>query len=205
MAVQDDSGITIMPIISMEVNDLVSALSAGANRDLGTVLLVPEMVITSENTPPSLPDSVPAVMTSFSLVPSGSYKFRYKETRFLKLYYLLERNSAWEFGELMILNQASATADDAITPVSEPTQPVVPPDPTAPTLTIMKNVLMWSSDLGDSGSLGVDLSAMQDPVTINKDMMFGIAFKTTTATPAVFPVLRAAIALELPVVVPPTP
>jgi hypothetical protein len=193
-----------MSVISIETTALIAAISAGANRDLGSVLLVQPSTITSEPTPPTLPAAVPAVMTSFSLVQSDSYKFRFNTTRFLKLYYLLERNSAWEFGEMLILNQASATPDDGVTPTNENTQPSVPSDPTPPTLTVLKNVLLWTNDLGDSGSLGVDLSAIADPSTTNKDMMFGIAFKITTNTPAVFPVIRAAVALELPVVVPPT-
>jgi hypothetical protein len=182
--------------ITVDLDMLTAALAAGANRDLGSVLLRLTPPPTSEALPPAVPNQVPSVMPSFALVPSSAYEFLFKDTRFLRLPYILERNHIFEFGELLILSSALAGSEDDITPGNEVTPPSVPPNPTPPALTVTKNVIM------SSGSVNCDLSAIPDLSTTSKDMKFGVAFKITNASPAVFPMLRMAVGVEFPIVAP---
>ena len=192
-----------MSQVTVELNDLISALSSGTNRDLGNVLLRVSNVLVNETVQPALPITTPVVMTDFAMVPSDSYKFFYSQSRFLKIYYILERDVKWEMGELLILNTSPIVTEESQTPPSESGSTLPPADPVPPTVLLRRNILMWTSEDTDAGALGVDLAIIPDPTTTNKGMMFGIAYKITNATPAIFPTIHAAIALEMPAVIPP--
>ena len=174
--------------ISIDINTLQAAIAAGANRDLGTVVLRIETSQSNETSQPVLPDQVPTVMSDFAAVPSDNYKFLYSDTRFTRLHYILERGVAWEYGELLVLSLASY---DSSNQQNEMVLPSVPSEATLPSLMFSHNVIMTSSS-----RLGVDLSAIpyaSSPAT------FGVAYMITNASPSVFPAIRMSVATEFPV------
>lgn len=158
--------------VTINLNDLQTILGKSSNRELESVTLNPGLKAGLDVSPED-PPQTPSVMPSFVLVPSLEYRFGYYDYRYLLLGYLLERNGSYESGQFEIISNA---------PAVDPQTEVF----TQPTLWTRKitNILTGSS-------LGVDLGVAYDSA-LSEDgyKRFGITFKITSATPAVFPTLR---------------
>lgn len=161
-----------MADVAINIQDLQAILAKVSNRELEAVTLIPGVIAGIEVNPDDLPAS-PSLMTNFEPVPSLEYRFGYYDYRYLLLGYLLERNGLYESGQFEIISNAPA--------VDPQTEVFV-----QPTLWTRKitNILTGSS-------LGVDLGVAYDSA-LSEDgyKRFGITFKITSATPAVFPTLR---------------
>lgn len=178
--------------VTVDIKTLQEAIANGSNRDLGTVVLRSDTIPTDETTPITAPDIAPTVMSTFAVVPSESYKFFYDKTRFVKLYYMLERGQNREIGEFLVFNPTDLTS---YTPVDE-SSPIPPPsDPNSDFLQVQRTILLTYGTVGSFGATGVALSAIADPGSSGHK--FGIAYKITEAT-LVFPTLRMTVATEFP-------
>jgi len=160
------------------VNVDLKLFTESLNRSLGWVWLQPEVVTGDEPTPPAYASAPPVVMTSFALVPSSKYRFEYS-VRYARFTYLLERDGAYEAGELTAIHDLPAEESTAGNEPSPPSDvgPFVPP-----TITTGQTV-----SIGSVGSLGVTFSFIHDDNTDGSNAKFGLGFKVTDASPAVHP------------------
>jgi hypothetical protein len=172
-----------MTTITIDVEQFTKALADTTNKTLGWVWLQPTTASTSELIPPSYTPTLPSVMASFVLVPLSNYRFEYTAVRYAKFSYLLERNGSYEAGDLTVIHDMPISAAQG----NESTPPAVPAPFTPPTITTEQVVT-----IGSVGSLGVTFSFMHDSSTSGSTAKFGLGFKITSATPAVYPRLVAA-------------
>jgi hypothetical protein len=158
--------------VTIDLQTLQNILAKSSNRELEKVTLHPSLIAGYNLNIDDLAQT-PSVMSSFVLVPSLAYRFGYFDYRYLLLGYLLERNGSYESGQFEIISNAAE--DDPKTEVfSQPT--------------------LWTRKITNiltGASLGVDLGVAYDS-SLSEDgyKRFGITFKITSATPAVFPTLR---------------
>jgi len=169
--------------ITLDVEQFTKALADTTNKTLGWVWLQPTATPISELTPPSYTPIPPSVMASFALVPLSTYRFEYTSVRYAKLSYLLERNGSYEAGDLTVIHNMPISTTQG----NESTPPSIPAPFTPPTITTGQAVT-----LGSVGSLGVTFSFMHDSSTSGSTAKFGLGFKITNATPAIYPRLVAA-------------
>lgn len=168
-----------MTTLTLDLEQFTSALTTTVNRSLPWTWLNPTSFVDDEPTPPSFVDPVPSVMSSYVLVPSLPYRFSYKNIRYARFCYLLERDHSYEAGELSVIHDLIITATS---PMDETVPPPIHPVFTPPTITTSQTV-----SIGGVGSLGVLLSFTHDPSTNGGTEQFGLSFKITNNLPAVFP------------------
>lgn len=168
-----------MTTITIDIEQFTQALASTTNKTLGWVWLQATAITGNEITPPTYMPIPPSVMADFAFVPSSTYRFDYSAVRYAKMCYLLERNGSYEAGELTVIHNIPAAN---LVPSNEPTPPSYPLPFTPPTITTGQ-----STTLGTPGSLGVTFSFMHDPSTSGSTAKFGLGFKITSATPAVYP------------------
>ena len=167
-----------MTTITIDIEQFTQALASTTNKTLGWVWLQPTITQGNESTPPTYLPVPPSVMSSFSLVPSSTYRFEYTSVRYAKMCYLLERNAVYEAGELTVIHNLPA----ATTTSSEAVPPSYPLPFTPPTI-----ITGQTATVGSVGSLGVTFSFIHDASTSGATAKFGLGFKITSATPAYYP------------------
>jgi len=178
-----------MTTITIDVTQFTEALTAATNRTLKWVWLQPTAAPSDELIPPTYVPTPPAVMPSFALIASTSYRFDYTAVRYARFCYLLERNGSYESGELSVIHNLVATT----APSSENTPPPVPAPFVPPTISTYQTV-----SIGSVGSLGVIFSFIHDASTSGATAQFGLAYQITNASPSVYPKLNLSYVTALP-------
>ena len=166
-----------MTTLTIDLEQFTAALTQTSNRSLGWVWLQP-IIHGDELTLPSYTPDPPSVMPDFVLIESLAYKFIYTAVRYARFCYLLERDGAYEAGELTAIH-------DLVIEITESDEPAPPAEPlpfTPPTISTSQ-----VATLGSVGSLGVSFSFIHDSGTTGADAKFGLAYKITNALPAVYP------------------
>jgi hypothetical protein len=169
-----------MTTLTLDLEQLTEALVKANTRTLPWVWLKQVVPPTDELTPPSYIPAPPAVMADFSLVDSDEYRLTYKSCRYSRFNYLLERDGDYESGELVVWHNMVMTptiADELVPPPI--TTSFIPPD----------IYTYQTAGIGGVGSLGVLFSFIHDESTDGTEPKFGLAFKITNASPAVYPKL----------------
>lgn len=117
---------------------------------------------------------------TYALVDSSEYRFSYKNCRYARFSYLLERNGSYEAGELTVIH------DLVMSIPSSNEDPLFPPTITTPftppNITTSQNV-----SIGSLGSLGVIFKFVHDANSDGNDPKFGLAYRIVNPNPAVFP------------------
>lgn len=180
-----------MTQITIDLQTLQQQLSLAASRNLPLVQLQPYIPTSGSYAYHEQKYDTPAVMGWWEPIDDLTYVFRYKDIRFFRLGYILERDGVYKVGELSVLSDLVAPTSSP--PSSEPTPPPVPTPPTPPTLTVVDTVII-------PGLVGVDLSFQYLPETAQSvyDMRFTLSYKITTAIPAVFPTIRCFVIASVP-------
>lgn len=179
-----------MTTITIDVTQFTETLTAATNRTLEWVWLQPTAAPSDELIPPNYVPTPPAVMPSFALIASTSYRFDYTAVRYARFCYLLERNGSYESGELSVIHNLVISG---ITPSNENTPPPVPIPFVPPTISTYQTV-----SIGSVGSLGVLFSFIHDASTSGATAQFGLAYKITNALPDVYPKLNLSYVTALP-------
>ena len=171
-----------MTDITLDLAQFTAALSSASNKTLGWTWLKPTVSVTDELIRPSYADPVPSVMSSFVLIDNPKYRFSYASSRYARFCYLLERNGTYEAGELSSLHYLAL---EPSAQTNEGQQTAEPSIFTPPLIRTTQTVL--AGDFGTIGGLGVYFSFEHDITSSGSDPKFGLAFKITSVTPAVFP------------------
>lgn len=176
-----------MTIVEVDLQTINTFLSP----DLGLVQLIPGLSANAEVDPELLP-TVPYVMSDFILVANNNYVFPFNFTRYLKLGYFLSRDEQFESGEFDIISKVIQKHSGEFDPGTSNDPPAAFAG-SASDLHFHRTVIQRTS-----GDLGVDFTLLVAPTTLPFNPSFGIAYKITNASPAVFPSLRIFVIKLLP-------
>jgi len=183
-------------MVEIALEDLTAALTTATQTLLPRVILQPELGLASEPVPPPDPEVVPpppSVMATPQLIANKSYRFTYKSVRYLWLHILLERQGSGRISyDFYAVHDLVSLENNQSTEGAPPTEgaPFTPP-----TFTIQMDTRLDAT----TSPIGVVIDVAHDPDTSGSgEPAFGISFQITSALPAAYPYLTAAILRAMP-------
>ena len=136
-----------MTTVTLQLEDLQTAILNASSRTLATVVLQPEPIgTTSEPTKPNPIGNQATVMSDWAAVPNASYSWAYVSTSELILQYSVEVNSGnIKIGQLQIYSD------------------VDPEEYSNPYVASLPNLLIVDNEMSAFGSTGVSIGIIHDP------------------------------------------